>query len=89
MDRKLMFLVVRYSDSDLVVQALIENHIRVTRIASTGGFLRHGNVTLMTGVEEDQVDQIIALLRQVCCPAEESQHRVTFFVVDMPFFEQI
>jgi len=89
MDRKLMFLVVRNSDADLVVQALIENAIRVTRMASTGGFMRHGNVTLLTGVEEDQVDRIIELLRQVCCPADESQHRVTFFVVDMPYFEQI
>jgi uncharacterized protein YaaQ len=86
---KLMFVVVHDSDADTVVQALVENHYRVTRVASTGGFLRHGNVTLMTGIEEDQVQVVIDLLHQACCPPEDSQHRATIFVVDMPYFEQI
>ena len=86
---KLMFVVVRDSDADAVVQSLVENHYRVTRVASTGGFLRHGNVTLMTGIEEDQVQLVINLLHQACCPPEDSQHRATIFVVDMPYFEQI
>ena len=84
-----MFVVVRDADADRVVQALVENDYRVTRVASTGGFLRHGNVTLMTGVEEDKVQAVIDLLHQVCCPPEDSQHRATIFVVDMPYFEQI
>jgi uncharacterized protein YaaQ len=86
---KLMFVVVRDADADNVVQSLVENHYRVTRVASTGGFLKHGNVTLMTGIEEDQVQVVIDLLHQVCCPPEDIQHRATIFVVDMPYFEQI
>lgn len=86
---KLMFVVVHDADADRVVQALVKNDYRVTRVASTGGFLRHGNVTLMTGVEEDKVQLVIDLLHQVCCPPEDSQHRATIFVVDMPYFEQI
>jgi uncharacterized protein YaaQ len=86
---KLMFVVVRDADADNVVQSLVENHYRVTRVASTGGFLKHGNVTLMTGIEEGQVEAVIDLLHQTCCPPEDSQHRATIFVVDMPYFEQI
>ena len=86
---KLMFVIIRDNDSDVVLQALIENDYRVTRVASTGGFLRHGNVTLMIGVENDKVQAVIDLLRRICCPPEESQHRATIFVVDMPYFEQI
>ena len=86
---KLMFIVVRDADADSVVQALVENHYRVTRVASTGGLMRHGNVTLMTGIKEDQVQAVIDLLHQSCCPPEVSQHRATIFVVDMPYFEQI
>ena len=86
---KLMFVVVRDADADTVVQALVENDYRVTRVASTGGFMRHGNVTLMTGIEEDKVQAVVDLLHQVCCPPEDSQHRATIFVVDMPYFEQI
>jgi len=86
---KLMFIVVRDADADSVVQALVENHYRVTRVASTGGFMRHGNVTLMTGVKEDQVQAVIDLLHRVCCLPEDPQHRATIFVVDVPYFEQI
>jgi uncharacterized protein YaaQ len=86
---KLMFVVVHDVDADAVVQSLVENHYRVTRMASTGGFLRHGNVTLMTGIEENQVQPVIDLLHEACCPPEDLQHRATIFVVDMPFFEQI
>ena len=86
---KLMFVVVHDTDADAVVQSLVENSYRVTRMASTGGFLRHGNVTLMTGVEEDKVQAVIDLLHQTCCPSEDAQYRATIFAVDMPYFEQI
>ena len=59
------------------------------RVASTGGFLRRGNVTLMLGVEGEKVEEVIDLLREACCPSEDFQHRATIFVVDMPYFEQI
>ena len=70
-------------------QSLIENQNRVTRVASTGCFMRHGNVTLMIGIEEDQVQAVIDLLYQACCPPEDLQYRATIFMVDMPYFEQI
>jgi uncharacterized protein YaaQ len=86
---KLMFVVVRDADADFVVQSLVENHYRVTRVASTGGFMRRGNVTLMIGIEEDHLQTVIDLLHKTCCPPEDAQHRATIFVVDMPYFEQI
>jgi len=86
---KLMFVIVRDTDSSEVLQALVENNFRVTRVASTGGFLRRGNVTLMLGVEEEKIQAVIDLLCQACCPPEDIQHRATIFVVDMPYYEQI
>ena len=86
---KLMFVIVRDTDAGEVVQSLVENKYRVTRVASTGGFLRRGNVTLMIGVEGEKVEAVIDLLKEACCPPEELQHRATIFVVDMPYFEQI
>jgi uncharacterized protein YaaQ len=35
---KLMFVIIRDTDTEIVVQSLIENDYRVTRVASTGGF---------------------------------------------------
>lgn len=86
---KLMFVIVCDIDDGAVVQSLVENDYRVTRVASTGGFLRRGNVTLMLGVEDDQVQEVIDLLHKTCPPARDSQHPATIFVVDMPYFEQI
>jgi uncharacterized protein YaaQ len=86
---KLMFVIVRDADADNVVQSLTENDYRVTRVASTGGFMRHGNVTVMIGIENEKVQAVIDLLHTACCPSEDSQHSATIFVVDMPYFEQI
>ena len=43
-EMKLMFVVVRDPDADTVAQAHVENQHRVTQVASTGGFMRNGNV---------------------------------------------
>jgi len=86
---KLMFMIVRDTDADNVLQGLVDGGYRVTRVASTGGFLRHGNVTMMTGIEDDKVEGVIELLRKICCPSDDGGHSATIFVVDMPYFEQI
>ncbi|MCC7361597.1 MAG: cyclic-di-AMP receptor [Anaerolineales bacterium] len=86
---KLILAIVRDTDDRAVIDALITHNYRVTRVASTGGFLRRGNVTLMIGVEADQVPPVLDLLRETCAAPEPEQHRATVFVVDMPHFEQI
>jgi uncharacterized protein YaaQ len=84
-----MFVIIQDIDAENVVQSLIENDYRITRVASTGGFLQRGNVTLMIGTEDDKVQAAIDLLHQLCCPLKDSQHCATTFIVDMPYFEQV
>jgi len=86
---KLIFIIIRDVDGDHVLQELIDNGFRVTRVASTGGFLKRGNLTLMTGVADNQVEEVIGLLRKSCYPADEPEHRATLFVVDMLSYEQL
>jgi len=86
---KLMIIIVRDSDGDNVIRELVKKEYRVTRMSSTGGFLRHGNVTLLVGAEEERVDPVMEVLRQSCCPPEAGQHRATVFVVDMPYSAKI
>jgi uncharacterized protein YaaQ len=86
---KLMIVIVSDKDSETVIQAIVSRDLRVTRVASTGGFLRRGNVTLLLGVESEKVESVINLLRQTCSPSDSEEHRATIFVVDMPHFEQI
>lgn len=86
---KLMIAIVRDTDDRQVIDALISRGYRVTRVASTGGFLRRGNVTLLIGLEPDQVQPVLDVMRNACAPPDAGQNRATVFVVDSPLFEQI
>jgi uncharacterized protein YaaQ len=85
---KLVIAIVHDVDAGTVIEQLVTHGHRVTRVASTGGFLRRGNVTLLVGVGEDQVEGAIDALRESCSPPELGQHRATVFVVDAPHFER-
>jgi uncharacterized protein YaaQ len=60
---KLLVFVTEDAVSDRTVDALVEQGYRVTRLASTGGFLRRGNTTLLVGVEESAVERAVAIVR--------------------------
>jgi uncharacterized protein YaaQ len=86
---KLIIAIIRDVDASPVVDELVSKGYRVTRVASTGGFLRRGNVTLLIGVEDQRVEPVFDVFRETCSPPDPGQHRATIFVVDAPHFEQI
>jgi uncharacterized protein YaaQ len=55
---KLALFVVENNRVDGTVDALVGQGFRVTRLASTGGFLRRGNTTLLVGVEDTEVERV-------------------------------
>ena len=61
---KLLIFVTDDAHADAAVDALVEQGFRVTRLASTGGFLRRGNTTLLVGVEDTQIDRANNLVRR-------------------------
>lgn len=61
---KLIIAIMSNDDSPAVSSALTKEHFSVTRLATTGGFLRAGNTTLLIGVEEAQVDRAIELIKE-------------------------
>lgn len=87
---KLLIVIINDDDAEAVLRVLIETEFRVTRVASTGGFLRRGNTTLFIGTQEDRVDEALELIRTSCGePEEHGAHRATVFVLDMARFEQL
>ena len=87
---KLILTIIRDIDNDPVSQALIDNEFRVTRIASTGGFLRSGSSTLMIGVRDERVNQALQIIRENLSPeSEPGIKRATIFVLDVDEFTQI
>ncbi len=63
---KLILAVVEDDDATVLMDALIEEKFSVTKLASTGGFLLRGNTTLLIGVDADQVDRVLHIIRRVC-----------------------
>lgn len=87
---KLIIAILRDEDSESISQALISEGFRVTRIASTGGFLRRGSTTLMIGVDEEKVDPAVEIIRSNCpVSVEPSLKRATLFVLNVDRFTQL
>lgn len=92
---KLVWAVVQNDDAGDAIKALAAKGYRTTRINTVGGLLRRGNVTLLTGVEPEQVDDVMATLRETCHAPEVSQDtpspraRAVVFVLDSPGYLQV
>ena len=63
---KLVMAVIQDADAATLMRALSDNAFDVTKLASTGGFLREGNTTMMIGVQDDRLDALKVLVRQTC-----------------------
>jgi uncharacterized protein YaaQ len=90
MSVKMIVVILQDDDTENVTQALNDQGLCVTRISSTGGFLRQGTSTLMVGVEADLVDQAIEIINENCAPTvEPALRRATLFVLKVEYFEQL
>ena len=93
MSDKMIMCIIHSQDADGLVQALNTAGLRVTRLSTTGGFMRQGNTTLLIGVREEQVEQVNAIIQENTHPrshkgwwARPGQHELaaaTIFVLDM------
>jgi uncharacterized protein YaaQ len=63
---KLVIAIIHSEDAGALVDALTDKEYRVTRLHSTGGFLKQNNATVLVGVEEAQVDDVLAVIRETC-----------------------
>ena len=60
---KLVFAIVHDEDAPSVTEELGKQGISTTRLCSTGGFLKHGNTTILTGIEESRLDEVIGIIK--------------------------
>lgn len=86
---KMIIVIVKDNDADALTQALTAGNFRITRVASTGGFMRSGIVTMLMGVEDTQVDEAIQVIRKSLPPSASAEKRATLFVVPVERFEQV
>jgi len=61
---KLIFAIVNKEDASEVSIALTKKKFSVTRLATTGGFLMSGNVTLIIGTQADKVPEVLEIIKE-------------------------
>ena len=91
---KLVLAVIQDADAPGLIRHLSENAFDVTKLASTGGFLREGNTTLMIGVEDERLAQLKTIVQHKCrartrlvassLPAGEQAEAVASDPVEVP-----
>jgi uncharacterized protein YaaQ len=87
---KLIIAIVHHTDGEEILHALTEAGFRVTRIASSGGFLRRRNATLLVGAEAEQVPSAVQIIRDHSIPAvDPGLKRAAVFVMKVDRYEQL
>lgn len=90
---KLVVAIVQDHDAGAVIDALVAAELRTTRINTSGGFLKRGNATILIGVEDDQVDDVVRILRENARPYDSGRGTQlaagTVFVLNVARFVRI
>ena len=63
---KLIIAIVQDEDASRLVNQLMKNGFGVTKLATTGGFLRAGNTTLLIGVDNDKLSSVMEIIEKIC-----------------------
>ena len=63
---KLVVAIVSPEDAGPLVDALLEGEFRATRLHSSGGFLKRTNATVLFGVDDEAVEEVLGIVRENC-----------------------
>lgn len=78
---KLVIAIVQDQDAPMLLEDLTEKKYRITKLSSTGGFLKAGNTTLLMGIDDDSVKDVINTIERNCKTREITTSLLT---VSMP-----
>ena len=65
-DQKLLIVIASDDDADILIRRLVDRGYPATKVSSTGGFLRRGSATILSGVDAEEVDAVIGIIRNEC-----------------------
>jgi uncharacterized protein YaaQ len=63
---KLVVAIVHPEDASALVETLLERGFRATRLHSSGGFLKQTNATVLLGVDDEAVEEVLGIIRETC-----------------------
>lgn len=68
---KMVIAIIHDEDAHSVVEELNSKEFSVTKLASTGGFLKSGNTTLLIGVQKEKVGEVTDIIKNICKSRKE------------------
>ena len=86
---KMIVAIIENDKIEQVSQALLVKDYRVTRLASTGGFLREGSTTLMVGVEDTLVEEALQVIRDQYELRSTGPIQATLYVLNVKSFDRV
>ena len=81
---KMIYAIVRAEDGSIVIEELNRQGFSVTRLSTTGGFLRKGNSTLLIGTEDEKVDEAIDIIRKECGKRQQIVYNMPYTAEGVP-----
>ena len=61
---KMVMAIINADDAQTVVFNLTNAGFSVTKLATTGGFLKTGNTTILVGVNDDKLEEVLELINK-------------------------
>lgn len=87
---KMIICIIQDNDRETVTNALTANGFRLTMLPSSGAFFRRGNATMLIGVKEEKVEEVIQIIKENASEPDDSHHkRATLFVINVEQFTQV
>jgi len=71
-EQKLLVVITAGDEADNLIHKLVERGYPATKVSSTGGFLRRGSATILSGVEAGDVELVLSIIRTECQARTES-----------------
>ena len=63
---KLVIGIINSDDANDLLAEITKASFQATKLSTSGGFLKMGNVTVLVGVEDEQVDEVVEIFRACC-----------------------
>lgn len=63
---KLVIGIINNDDANDLLAEITKASFQATKLSTSGGFLKLGNVTVLVGVEDDKVQEVVEIFKTCC-----------------------
>ncbi len=63
---KLVIGIINSDDANDLLTEITKASFQATKLSTSGGFLKMGNVTVLVGVEDEKVDEVVGIFKNCC-----------------------